>query len=249
MAVTAYGADLAHIHDDGFGMIARGAAATLLEAMRDGGPDGGLVVELACGSGISSRSLVDAGCEVLGFDLSPEMIKLASARVPEGRFETRSLYDAAIPPCAAVTAIGEAFNYRFDERAGFDAMLAVLARAYESLEPGGLLLMDVANPGRARPRMEAITYAGDGWRVTSRAVESPGGGLLRREIVSHREIAGRERRTEEIHELALYEHEAVFAALNEAGFVPRTLASYGGQYLFTAGHSGYLARRPLATGL
>lgn len=246
--MTAYGADLAHIHDDGFGMIARGAAATLLEAMRTGGPDGGLVVELACGSGISSRILFDAGCEVLGFDLSPEMIKLASAQVPEGRFEIRSLYDAEIPPCAAVTAIGEAFNYLFDERAGFDAMCAVVARAYDSLEPGGLLLMDVTHPGRARPLMDAITYAGDGWRVTSRASESPQGGILRREIVSHREIAGRERCTEETHELVLYEHEAVFAALKATGFMVRTLASYGGQYLFTAGHGGFLARKPPASG-
>lgn len=248
MAVTAYGEDLAHIHDDGFGMIARGAAATLLEAMRTAGPRVGLVVELACGSGISSRLIADAGYEVLGFDLSPEMVELAAARVPEGRFTACSLYDAEFPRCAAVTAIGEAFNYRFDERASFDAMCEVFVLAYDTLEPGGLLLLDVAHPGRGHPRMEQTTYSGEGWRVTSQTVELPGDDRLLRQIVSHREIAGKERRGEEMHELALYGHEAVFAALKAAGFAPRMLASYGAEYLFSAGHGGFLARKPQLSG-
>lgn len=185
---------------------------------------------------------------MLGFDLSPEMIELAAARVPEGRFTACSLYGAELPPCAAVIAIGEAFNYLFDERAGFAAMCEVFARAYDALEPGGLLLFDVAHPGRGRPRMEQITYAGDDWRVTSKTSESPGGERLRRQIVSHREIAGEQRRGEELHELALYGHEAVFAALKAAGFAPRTLASYGCEYLFSAGHGGFLARKPQTPG-
>lgn len=243
--VTAYGEDLAFIHDDGFGMIARGAAETLLQTMRTAGPRDGLVVELACGSGISSRLIADAGYDVLGFDLSPAMIEMAAARVPEGRFEVCSLYDAAIPSCAAVTAIGEAFNYMFDERTGFESMSAVFARAFAALRPGGLLIFDVAHPGRGHPRMEQTSWTGAGWRVTSQVIEAPTGDRLRRKIVSHREIAGEERRREESHELALYGHEAVFAALREAGFIPRTLASYGGQYLFSAGHGGFLARKPL----
>lgn len=241
--MNAYAEDLAFIHDDGFGMIARGAAATLLDALSAAGLREGVIVELACGSGISSRILADAGYEVHGFDLSPAMIELARRRVPEARFEAVSLYDAPIEPCVAVTAIGEAFNYLFDSRAGFEAMREVFERAHAALVAGGYLIFDVAQPGRAMPRFEQITYTGPGWRVSSSAAEDPGRGRLVRKIVSHREVAGLERTDEEIHELALYDHEAVFEALLEAGFRPRTLATYAGEYNFSLGHGAFLAKR------
>jgi SAM-dependent methyltransferase len=242
--VDAYAEDLAFIHDDGFGMIARGAAATLVEALAASGIRDGLVVELACGSGISSRIVADAGYAVHGFDLAPAMIDLARERVPAGRFEVCSLYDAEIEPCVAVTAIGEAFNYRFDERAGFERMAEIFERAYAALAPGGVLLFDVAQPGRGLPRAEHTVWAGDGWRVSSETIEDSARRRLARRIVSHRAVGGAERRREELHELALYEHESVFAALRETGFVVRSLATYAGQYHFSAGHGGFLALRP-----
>lgn len=224
-------------------MIARGAAATLLDALHGAGLREGVIVELACGSGISSRILAGAGYEIRGFDISPAMVELARESVPEGRFEATSLYDAPIEPCVAVTAIGEAFNYLFDLRAGFEAMCGVFERAHAALVPGGLLIFDVAQPGRGMPRLEQITYEGPGWRVSSEVAEDPGRRRLVRRIVSHREVAGLARTREEHHELALYDHEEVFAALRTAGFSPRTLATYSGEYNFSLGHGGFLARR------
>lgn len=244
MRVPAYADDLAHIHDAGFGMIARGAAATLLEALAAGGvgPVAGPIVELACGSGISSRILADAGYQVRGIDLSPAMIELARDRVPEGEFQVCSLYDAVIEPCVAVTAIGEAFNYLFDRRAGFDALLEVCERAHQALVPGGVLMFDVAQPGRAMPRAEHTVWAGDGWHVSSEVLEQPGKHRLTRRIVSHRDTPDGERRAEELHELALYDPERIFAALREVGFSVTTLATYAGKYHFSAGHGGFIAR-------
>lgn len=245
MTTSAYRTDLAFIHDDGFGHIARGAAQTLIDCLVDSGLRGGVVAELACGSGISSRILVDVGLDVIGFDLSAEMIALARSTVPEGRFETASLYDVEIPQdVIAVTAIGEAFNYLFDPRAGFAAMAGVFARAFDALAPRGVLLFDVAQPGRALPRLEMNRFDGDGWHVTSEVVESPAERRLTRRIVSVRNLPDGDRREEEFHELALYDHEEVHAALTEAGFVPRSLASYSGEYLFGQGHGGFVAVKP-----
>lgn len=238
-----YDRDLAFIHDDGFGMIARGAAATLLDALALTGKRDGVVVELACGSGISSRILADAGYDVRGFDISASMVELARERVPEARFAAVSLYDAPIEPCVAVTAIGEAFNYLFDPRAGFEAMRGVFERTHEALVPGGLLIFDLAQPGRGLPRVEQTTFTGPGWRVSSAVTEDPARRRLLRRIVSHREVAGLERTDEEIHELALYDPEEVFAALSETGFRPRILATYAGHYNFSLGHGGFLATR------
>ena len=237
MEQSPYRAALAQIHDDGFGFIATGAAKMLLAGLKLQGFSSGLVVELACGGGISSRMIVDGGFDVLGYDMSPDMIELARERVPEARFEVASLYDAELPECVAVTGIGEAFNYRFDERAGFESMRKVFERARSALVPGGILIFDVAQPGRAMPRLERTTWEGDGWIVTSETIEAPGTDTLERRITSTR---GDEVDVE-VHRLALYDHEAVFAALKEAGFDPATLSSYAEDYRFGVGHGGFYA--------
>lgn len=240
MGQSPYRAALAHIHDDGFGFIATGAAKVLLAGLQLNGFREGLVVELACGGGISSRMIVDGGFDVLGYDMSPDMIELARERVPEGRFEVASLYDAELPECVAVTGIGEAFNYKFDERAGFDAMRAVFERVHDALVPGGIFLFDVAQPGRGMPRLEHTTWEGTGWQVTSETVEAPGTDTLERRITSKRG-PDLEEVDVEIHRLALYDHESVFAALRETGFDPATLASYAEDYRFGVGHGGFYA--------
>ena len=168
----AYLEDLAHIHDDSFGFIAEGAATTLVDLLHRQNIHEGLVVELAVGSGISSEILVANGFDVLGYDISPSMIELAEGRLANleqpvapypgalvqrhgtAHFEVASLYDAEIPPCVAVTGVGEAFNYRFDPRAGFDSLKLIICRAAQAIAPRGVFLFDIAQPGRAHPRLE-----------------------------------------------------------------------------------------------
>jgi SAM-dependent methyltransferase len=240
---SAYRAALAQIHDSDFGFIARGAAKLLVAGLELQRLAGGTVVELACGGGISSRMIVDAGYDVVGFDISPEMIELARGRVPEGEFHVQSLYDAELPQgCVAVTAIGEAFNYRFDERAGFDAMREVFARAHQALVPGGILLFDVAQPGRGLPRVETFAWSGPGWSVSSEVVENPADRTLQRRIVTR---SGPQLSEEdvELHRLHLYDPEAVFTALREEGFDPAILPSYATDYNFSLGHGGFYAVR------
>ena len=109
--MTAYKDNLAYIHDVGFGFFARGAAPALLEILRQRGLTKGLVVDLGCGSGLWAHALVDADYDVLGIDISAAMIDIARQRVPEGDFRPGSFLQATLPPCEAVTALGEIFNY------------------------------------------------------------------------------------------------------------------------------------------
>lgn len=241
---AAYRDDLARIHDAGFGHIARGAAATLIDRLRMRGIREGTVVELACGSGISSLMLAEAGYDVVGFDISPSMIALARKRVPAGDFEVISLYDAELPACVAVTAIGEAFNYLFDERASIKAMTEVVNRAHDALTDEGLLIFDFASPGRALPRLEHNVFEGPGWQVISETIEDPRARLLERRITSIVDDgAGATRRDAELHRLALYDPDEVVAMLAEQGFRPELLASYGGEYHFGLGHTGMIAAK------
>lgn len=240
--LDAYKQDLAFIHDDAFGFIATGGAQTLLAGLELAGFKDGLVVELACGSGISAQMVEQSGFDVLGFDISPDMIEIARGRAPGAKFEVSSLYDAAIPPCVAVTGIGEAFNYKFDERAGFDAMVEVFGRVHAALVPGGIFMFDVAQPGRALPRLEHHVWEGPGWRVTSETVEFPADRILERRITTARGLK-LDRVEVEVHRLALYDHDEVFTALRTAGFDPATLSSYAHDYRFGQGHGGFYSAK------
>ena len=112
----AYATDLAFIHDQGWGDFARRSTPGLLRALRDNGIRDGKIVDLGCGSGIWARALADAGYEVVGVDISPAMIELARRSVPEAQFHVASCFAFRIPPCRAVTALGEVFNYLFDPK-------------------------------------------------------------------------------------------------------------------------------------
>jgi SAM-dependent methyltransferase len=109
-----YREDLAYIHDVGHAGFALESAPGILEILRQGGIREGLVVDLGCGSGLWARELVKARYRVLGIDISEAMIEIARRRVPEAEFRVGSLFEADIPPCVAVTSLGEVLNYLFD---------------------------------------------------------------------------------------------------------------------------------------
>jgi SAM-dependent methyltransferase len=104
-------ADLAYIHDAGFGFHARAASEELLTRLRAAGHEEGLVVDVGCGTGILCRIVCDAGYEVLGLDQSTEMLKIARRNAPDALFERASFIDARLPKCVAVTAVGEVLGY------------------------------------------------------------------------------------------------------------------------------------------
>jgi 2-polyprenyl-3-methyl-5-hydroxy-6-metoxy-1,4-benzoquinol methylase len=77
-----YGEDLAYIHDVGHADFALDSAPGILEILGRSGIDGGLVVDLGCGSGLLARELIDAGYGVFGVDISEAMIGLARKPAP-----------------------------------------------------------------------------------------------------------------------------------------------------------------------
>jgi SAM-dependent methyltransferase len=222
--VTFYARDLARIHDEGYGDFARAAACELLQRIRPPG----LVVELGCGTGISSAIVAAAGFEVLGVDASDDMLAIARERLPAATLVHASAWEADIPPCSAVTAFGEVLNYT---NAGAGELAALCARVHERLAPGGLFLFDLATIGRgsATHRNE-----GDGWEMESRTVED-GRTLTRRIAIT---VDGR--RSEETHALHLYEREEVRKCLEGLGFGTETLEGYC-DFGFWPGYAGFAA--------
>ena len=262
----AYGPDLAFIHDAGFTEFSRRAAPGLLTILRRNGVPRGRVVELGCGSGALVHALARAGYEAIGIDQSPSMIALARQRVPRSqgktqrarqktqrpqqrtqrpqqrtqrvRFHIASFTTTALPRCDAIVAVGECFNYALSAR---DLPLRRLfARAGRALSPGGLLVFDALLPG-PRPVVTRAWSEGKGWavlvetRASSRA-------LIRR-IVSHRWMASRFRRSEEVHRLRLYPAARLEAWLERAGFRVSIARGYGRFRLPAGNRMVFIARR------
>ncbi len=134
--------DLAHAFD------AQAAAFERAKVQRDaeslsrfvafaGLAPGARVLDAGCGPGLVAEAFLEAGCEVLGVDLSAEMIRRAGARCARfagrARFEQRSLFD--VPSGAPFdAALSRNVLHHLEDPAAFVARQAALVRA------GGVVL-------------------------------------------------------------------------------------------------------------
>ena len=238
-----YQRDLAYIHDTGFTGLVTKAAPGLLRILRQNRIHEGLVVDAGCGSGVWARQLTDAGYAVLGIDISASMIGLARKQAPAAKFLVESFLRAKLPPCAAVTSIGECVNYAFDPSSGKPALDRFFHRAYDALRPGGVFIFDVVEPGLVpdgTPQRKFLE--GPDWVILLEAQEDRKHRILTRRISSFRQVGRLYRRNEELHRLHLFPRAELQAMLNKLGFQVRTLSGYG-RLRFAPAHVGFLARK------
>jgi SAM-dependent methyltransferase len=236
MAQTLYGSDLAHVHDVAFGGWVRDAAPFVLARMHEAGIVDGRVVDLGCGSGIWAAELLAAGYDVVGVDASADMLAMARERAPGATFAQQSLHDAELPPCVAITAIGECVNY-----GGPPSLELLFQHAWRALEPGGLLVFDAAVPGREPEGRRRARHEGDGWVMRVEFAEDHTARTLTRRIALVRDG----RSSEELHVLRLYDPADVVEWLEASGFDVVTHPSYGAARGLPGVHVYVAARRAL----
>jgi SAM-dependent methyltransferase len=229
--MTYYDDDLAYTHEHGYSRVAEEAAAFVLGRL----PRRSTVVELGCGPGVTARRLLDAGHAVVGIDQSAALIALARKRAPEATFIVGSFVSEPLPECDAVLAIGEVFNYLFDDAV---ALPGVFARILAALRPGGRFVFDLAGPA-VRPGHGARRWdAGPDWANLVEYDES--GDILARRITTFRKHGAGYRRTEELHRQRLYRPGEILPLLRAAGFRARTSRGYSPG----PGRHVYVARKP-----
>ena len=166
------------------------------------------MVDLGCGSGLWARELLRAGYGVLGIDISEAMVEIAREKAPGAEFRVGSLFEATIPPCDAVTAVGEVLNYLFDPENEERGLEGVFGRVYEALGPGGVFVFDVLGPGQVPPGAKTRgCRVGEDWAVLSEREEDASRGTIERRIVSFRKSGEHYRREDEVHRVRLYEPE------------------------------------------
>lgn len=237
-----YGADLARIHHEHFGSVARAAARELLSRLSRAGLRSGTVLDLAAGSGILSRAAADAGFDALGVDVSEDMLSIARAECDKARFVRASLWSFPLEPCVAVAAIGEAMSYATDAEGGPQAFERLLGSIFRALAPGGLLLFDVAGPGRSGSTgcRRGFWTVGD---ASIGLVEREHERTLRRAIHLFVPEGDAHRCVREEHVLHLYAPELVESALRQVGFAWERLPGYDGVEL-APGWNAFAAVKP-----
>jgi SAM-dependent methyltransferase len=266
-----YSFDLAYIHDAGFGDFAERAAPEVIRILRrhgirppaskrghsstrlarpergrgtTGSGRAGRIVEVGCGSGTLARRLVDARYGVVGFDISPAMIRLARAKVPEATFRVASLTEARIPQCDAVVAIGEVVTY-VPARGGVTGLPAALrtffSRVHDALEPGGLFIFDFIESG-VRRTYPPKCHSGRDWVIAVHAELDRPGQVLTRRMIAIRKVGRQYRRSQEFHLVRIYSRRAVATALADAGFTASMSRSYG-RYRLMPGIVAVIAKR------
>lgn len=225
-----YGPDLAYIQAAAFGDLARGAAPEIVRLLRSAAIPVRRVVDAGCGAGVLSAALADAGFDVTGIDSSAELLAVASAAVPQAQFVNGSLYDAELPPCEAILAVGEPLTYHAPN-ADADALVAgFFQRAAQVLPSGGMLIFDLIETGE--PGLSG-SFAGSGedWAVISQTSEDPASRALVREIETFRRVGDLYRRGNETHHVRLFETSELTGQLTRLGFSVRTAQAYGGYRL------------------
>src|SRR5215470_11772866 len=231
-----YGQDLASVHAEAFEALASSAADTLLKHLGKGAPSR-RVLDLGCGAGPLSRRLREQGFSTWGLDLSPALIAIARERLPDAEFHCGSILNACLPKAAAAAVIGEVLNYATaNDPAG---LTGVFQRVFDALEPGGVLLFDLAGPGRVGAG-RGFTE-GTNWAVGLVAIEV--GDQLVRKISTFREVdEGMWSRSYEEHRLRLWPPGDVLERLASCGFRAKELPGYDGMAMPPSLHV-YLATK------
>ncbi len=215
MQARFYGRDLARLHQRRYEEFTLRAAPVLLRLLRKHGVRRGRVLDLACGPGGWARELSRRGYDVFGVDISREMIRLARAAAPRAKFVCASMTRVELPPCDAVTALGEAFNYLLRP----SEVRRVFRRVAGALRRDGIFVFDVLEPSTRRRNFTRAHSIGEGGlRLDSRVTEYP----ARRRVVREIEVfRGGRRLVREVHRQRAYAGSELAARLRALGFSVR----------------------------
>ena len=138
---------------------ARRAVALVQRAAPWSHPPGGWVLDLACGAGRHAAELERLGARVVGFDLSPSMLRRARARVrgPLVRGDMRAL---PFRPGSFALAVNlfTSFGYFRDDA----EHRLVVRQVVAALRPGGRFVLDYLNADNVRRTLRRDTEAIDG---------------------------------------------------------------------------------------
>jgi SAM-dependent methyltransferase len=225
-----YTEDLAYIHAAAFGELAQGAAPEIVRLLNAATIHIRRVVDVGCGAGPLTAALVHAGFATTGIDKSAELLEIACAAVPRACFMHASAYDAEIPPCEAIVALGEPLTYHAADADADSLVKGFFERASDVLPQGGMLIFDLIELGE--PSLAGRFWrSGDDWAVLVDTKEDQDSRTLVRDIETFRRVDPFYRRGREVHRVRLFDTRTLCSQLAACGFAVETAQAYGAQRL------------------
>ena len=225
-----YERDLAYIHAAAFSGLAEGAAPEIVRRLRSARAAIRSVVDVGCGAGPLATALVEAGFDVTGIDASADLITIAQQRVPKARFLHSSIYDAEIPACQAIVAVGEPLAYHAESADADSRIASLFHRAAQALPAGGMFIFDLIEFGE--PSLGSRSWhSGEDWAVLVETSEKQDSRTLVRRIETFRRVGELYRRGCEVHTVRLFDTAALLNQLAGCGFETETAQAYGASQL------------------
>lgn len=117
----------------------------IAETLRAHGIEDGLVLDLACGTGVMTELLAEAGYDMIGIDQSEEMLERALDRKEQSGHDILYLCQdmrefELYGTVRAIVSVCDSMNYVLEEEAFLDILTAA---AENYLDYGGLFLFDL----------------------------------------------------------------------------------------------------------
>jgi SAM-dependent methyltransferase len=239
---TFYGEDLAVIHDEGFGAVARRAAVVIREVLESLQSVPGPLVDIGRGSGVLQEALGEIERDQIGLDRSPDLINIARRRAPHAHFHVGTLDDFEFPAACLVSAVSEVVNYIRSSLTEPPFLFRLIDKAAAALPVGGYFVFDAAGPGRVPNGRSRGFVETEQWACLFAAEESAEPPALIREITTFRRIGDHYRRDHETHLQRLWAPDEVEHYLAQRGFEVRRSSDYAGLAL-PANSYNYIARK------
>ncbi len=132
--------------------------AYLTGLLREYGVADGLVLDLGCGTGNMTRLLAEAGYDMIGIDVSGEMLEIAMQKESQPRIlylqqdmREFELYGTV----RAVVSVCDSMNYLME----YEDLVDVFRLANNYLDPGGIMIFDMNTPYKYRKVLGEQTIA------------------------------------------------------------------------------------------
>lgn len=118
------------------------------------------ILELGCGSGNITKHLLDRGYEVVGIDISEQMLELATQKLSTYgdkiilmEQDIRDL-DFEIYEIDCILAVNDTFNYILEK----EEVIEVFKFVYDHLKNNGCFIFDISSPHKLKTTLGNNTY-------------------------------------------------------------------------------------------
>lgn len=188
------------------------------------------LLDLACGTGSLTLLLAEKGYDIIGVDLSADMLAIAANKglgmdIPICNWYAMDMRELRLAEAQfdLVVCTCDGFNYLTGEQ----ELKATLAGIRQGLAPQGLLLFDIHSRYKMEhifPQAIFLQESGDGYCIWSSDYVD---GRVTHELTIFTPAGDLWRRHEEIHHQYFFSENTIIAALTASGFEPLAVLPFG----------------------